>query len=307
VEDTYAKALVEFAHRNYSSSDSMLYRWAYQTFAYLGIQLVPAAVLVILFVKYGGIAGNLFASPPQAAVAAGEARRLFPRVGERMRWRLSIGFATVVLVLAAIVGTFHIGRVRARRADDLVERGFKVLARSPEEAASLFAASLALKPSFLEAHDGEGAALLAAGDATRAVDAYLEALKIDPRYFPSRIGLADSLARLDRDDDAISEYGKAQELSPQRWEPYYNGALLLLKKNKLAEAEASFKRTIELNPKVPDARIKLARLLITAKRWCEAVPHLEAYLSLASLAPDSKNAALVRDMIETGKKECSGR
>jgi len=305
VENSYANALVEIARRNYSPTESRVYRWLYEFFAYLAIQLLPAAVLVVLFTRYGGFGGSRLSALTSGPTTATEG---VPHNSSRIRtrWRRS---ATVAVSIAAFIpvalaGSIHIGKVRARRAEDLCMRGFKsLLAGSSAEATTLFAKAVALNPGFLEAYDGSGSALLAEGHPDRAMAAYLKALGINPGYFPSRFGLATSLESLGRGDEAIAEFEKAQALSPSRWEPYYNRALLLIKRKNVAEAEAGLKRAVELNPSIPDAQFQLAKLLIMSQRLCEAVPHLEAYLSLE---PTSRQAVLVRSTIEAGKKECSG-
>jgi Tfp pilus assembly protein PilF len=304
VENTYANALVEIAHRNYSPAQSRVYRWLYEFFAHLAIQLLPAAVLVVLFARYGGFGGKsalALTGDPGRSEGGRAVKRPGGTIGSRRL--LAIAGSLVAVIVVSIAGSIHIGKVRARRSEDFCMRGFRtLLAGSAQAASTLFAKAIELKPGFLEAYDGHGSALLAAGHPDQAVAAYREALKITPGYFSSRFGLANSLESLGRGDEAIAEFEKAQVLNPARWEPYYDRALLLLKMKRIVEAEAAFKRTVELNPTMPDARFQLAKLLITTNRICEAVPHLEAYLSLD---PASEHAPLVRSTLETGRKECT--
>src|SRR5262249_27235208 len=58
VENTYANVLAEVARRNYSPAEASIYTWLYRLFAHIGIQLLPAAVLGVLYVGQGGIGGG---------------------------------------------------------------------------------------------------------------------------------------------------------------------------------------------------------------------------------------------------------
>ena len=314
VENTYSNVLAEVARRNYSPLESSIYLWLYQLFAHIGIQLLPAAVLGFLVVRHGGIGGAVArlhapeTEPGLAPIDAPTDGGLKPEDALHAGRRSRAAFIAVVIGAVAIAGAglaMHFGKVRGRQAEAACMRGFKKLvAGSPDEAAVLFARALALRPAFIEALDGRGNALYAGRHLEGSAESYRDALRLDPEYFPSRLGLATTLDALGRTDEAIVEYEAASAADPGRWEPHFNRALALRKLNKAVEAEAGLRRAIEVNPSVAEVRLELAKLLITTGRLCEAVPHLEAFLRLQ---PESKHAELVRSSIATARGECGGK
>ncbi|MBI3448088.1 MAG: tetratricopeptide repeat protein [Acidobacteria bacterium] len=300
VENTYANALTAFAGRHYAPWESSIYRWAYELAAHLAIELLPAVVLVTLYARTGGFE-TLRAKAPEPGSPSDPPAPASPR---RRRWSAPVAAAGIALMVggAAMVG--HLAKVRARRAEAACVRGFQsLLAGRSAEAQKLFASSIAFAPSFLEAHDGDGAARLAMGDAAGAADSYRAALAIDPNYFASRMGLGSTLQALGRDSDALEQFDRARALSPLRWEPEFNRAPVLARLHRSAESEEALTDAVRLGPQIADVRFALAKLLIASGRWCEAIPHLEAFLKLA---PGSSHDKLVRDSIATGRKECGG-
>jgi len=305
IENTYANALVEVAKRNYSPWESEIYLWLYRCFDHFAVQLLPAVVLIVLFLRYGGLSGALQAlrSPsPRDTAPSLEGR---PRDSGRASGRVLVATASIVLVALAGVWMVQRGKIRRREAEALCMKGFSSLvAGSNAEALQRFSRSIALNPGFLEARDGEANALLALGRPADSEKAYRAALRIDPGYFPSMLGLGSALDALGRADEAIQEYGMAADSSPGRWEPRYNRAMILLRAKRPIEAEADLRRAVALAPDAAPPAFELAKILMTSGRLCEAVPHLERYIAMD---PGSKQADLVRKTILTGKRDCAGK
>lgn len=302
VEHTYAVRMEDVSTRNYTSTERAVYEWLYQSFDYFAVQVVPAVTLVLLFLRYGG----LFHKREQDSGAALlTAREPLPQHGPRGGRRRAVAAGIAVLTLAvALAGWHHLGKVRARQSEALCARGYRTLAAGAvDQAAAMFRESAALKPRFLEAHDGLGHALLSAREPGPAEAAFREALRLDPTYLPSMIGLANALLMAGRVDDAVQALTRARDAHSDRWEPQYNLAQALIQAGRTSDAEGELLRTVAMNPELPAARFELARLLIRTGRRCEALPHLEAYIEQE---PGSPHAELVRQTIDAARAGCSG-
>jgi len=334
VEHTYAVVLAEVARRNYTAFEAAVYRWLFENFAYLAVQLAPAATLLLLFLFYGGSAfararrpagtavdpsataeapgaaetpelmgPAVAAETPKAAESAGPAE---PPARPRVRiWVTRVALAVAAAASAAVfafAAWVHLEKVAARRSEDHCALGFKALqAGSTVEASRLFRRATALKPDLLEAQDGLGHSLLMAGEVAAAEAAFREALRIDGGYLPSLMGMANALLTLERTEEALAFYGRAAAMHGDRWEPEYNIGMALVRARRQREAEPHLAKAIELNPSMPDARLELAKIFMTTQRVCRALPHLEAF---AALEPASPHADLVRRTLDAARSEC---
>lgn len=302
VEHTYAVKLAEIAKRNYSPFEAKVYTWLYQSFVFLPIQLTPAAVLLILYARFGGLGRGLTGrsagrreTPLRPAHDAGRRRRLAVRAAVA---------AAVVLAPPAFGAWKHLEKVRFRQSEDLCYRGWKALdSGSTEESSRLLREAARRKPAFVEAHDGLGQARLKAGNFTEAEKAFRDALAVDPNYLESLVGLASALKSLGRREEAKETFRRASETHPERFEPRWGLAVMLLEERRVAEVEPLVARVIELNPGFPDPRITMADLMGVTGRPCEALPHMEAYLRLD---PGSARAAHVAKQVAGLRAFCAG-
>ena len=105
-----------------------------------------------------------------------------------------------------------------------------------------------------------GAALGANGMLPEAVEAFREAIRIDPENprFHSSLGLA--LAKLERLDEAVESFGRALRLDPGSAEAHQYLALVLERKGRVSEAIEHMSRAAMLKPESASIRKQLARL-----------------------------------------------
>jgi tetratricopeptide (TPR) repeat protein len=130
----------------------------------------------------------------------------------------------------------------------------------------------------------------------RAIEAFQEALRVDPDYARAWIGLADSYVLLpwmgptpDREayPQARAALARALILDPSSSEVHTTRGNLLVETDwQFAEAERAFRRAIELDPDNATAHQWLGELLVLYRRFDEAVAEMDR-----ALAIDPLNAA----------------
>lgn len=103
-----------------------------------------------------------------------------------------------------------------------------------------------------------GVALHQAGDILGAIEAYQDALKLDPDRIEPRSNLGAAFVRLGRYEDAIEQYRKGLALDMDSVTVRFNLALALYKGARIPEAEEEFRRVVEREPGNRNATLLLA-------------------------------------------------
>ena len=100
--------------------------------------------------------------------------------------------------------------------DALQARGEVLLSQDkPEAALSLFGRASDLRPDRVEPMVGRGLSLLDLGNAAAAEAAFQQAIKVNPRYGPGIMGLAEALRTQGKYDKAIEWYQRYLEVAPE--------------------------------------------------------------------------------------------
>ena len=152
---------------------------------------------------------------------------------------------------------------------------------------TLFRATLARSPRSWMAHHILAFNLaMAGGHGPEAISEYEQALRINPDYPDSHIGLGIELARLPgRQLEAIAQYEKALELNPGAAEAHNNmGLALEAVPGRESEAIAHYEKALSLRPEFAEAHANLANSLARVPgRMNEALAH---YREAERLDPD---------------------
>lgn len=99
--------------------------------------------------------------------------------------------------------------------DSLQARGESLLAQDkPEQALSAFGKASDLRPDRVEPMVGRGLSLLDLGNAAAAEAAFEQAIKVNPRYGPGIMGLAESLRTQGKYDKALEWYQRYLDVMP---------------------------------------------------------------------------------------------
>lgn len=123
-------------------------------------------------------------------------------------------------------------------------------------------------------------ALAAAGRIEEAVQADLDALKIDPSLVLAHVNLISLDAQLGRPDEAEQHFRSAVGLAPNRADAYYNYGVLLVRLDRHKEALEAFRRAVELDPSHADAQVNYGFLLEENGEIADAMKHYAAAVGI---------------------------
>jgi len=129
-------------------------------------------------------------------------------------------------------------------------------------------------------------ALLGAGDAAKAEQAFTAALAIDPKAAAAELGLAHALAKQEKLDAAAAHFKKAAELNASYRED-------LLELGSLYESAQQPEQAMSIYqqfPENPGAQERLGELLLKADRPADAIPCFQA--AVAKSPTEANRAAL---------------
>jgi tetratricopeptide (TPR) repeat protein len=118
-----------------------------------------------------------------------------------------------------------------------------------------------------------------------AVEAYRQALELDPNHAASHINLG--TLHYNRQDYSLAEryYRKAIEVDPRYALAYFDLGNVLDETGRLADAVRSYKQAIALAPTYADAHYNLALAYEKQKQPRKALPHWRSYVRLDASGP----------------------
>jgi len=116
-----------------------------------------------------------------------------------------------------------------------------------DEALEAYDEAIVLNPRYAEAWNNKGLALYHLGRHVEAIQAYNMAIELNPRLADSWGNKGDSLKALLKYDEAIQAYNKAIELDSQWAGPWVGKCLVLNNQRKADEADQACNKAIELD------------------------------------------------------------
>jgi tetratricopeptide (TPR) repeat protein len=141
----------------------------------------------------------------------------------------------------------------------------------------------------------QGNELLELGQYDKALDAYEQALRIDPANELAHIGKGNALLSLNKHLEALDAYEEAIRLNPANATAYIlRGDVLRGDLNRFSEALASYKQALRQAPNNPLAHLGKGQALFNLQRFDEA---LDAYNHVIQLEPDNVRAYIGRGEI----------
>lgn len=138
------------------------------------------------------------------------------------------------------------------------------------EAGEIAARGLKLAPRNGALWNLAAAAALRTGDATRAEQAWRQALIAEPRNALFHSNLAMLLAELSQLDEAEALCRRALAIEPRLAIAQFNLGVVLAKLGRDAEAEQAYRRVLELEPRHEQAGYNLGVLLARLRRYTDA-------------------------------------
>jgi len=127
------------------------------------------------------------------------------------------------------------------------------------------------------------------GEADRAEQAYVQALRIDPSFLPARFNLANLLNRSARNAEAEQILREGLVWAPEHGELHYSLGLLLAEKRRWEEAVASLAEAVRRMPERARVRLNYALTLQRLGRLDDAEEQLRAAYQI-----DDRDPAIVQ-------------
>jgi len=179
------------------------------------------------------------------------------------------------------------GSVQAQEGKDLLQKSKEALEKNKiKESITLAKQVIELKYNIPEAYISMGLAYYAFSEYDKAIDAYTEALKFDPKYKDAYYNRGVAYYWVSKNTLALEDFKKALEIDSKDARTYTALGVLYVK---LAEtenntkytklAQESYLKAIEVNAQYASSYYNLA-LLETEKHPKKALEHLNTYLTL---------------------------
>ena len=151
-----------------------------------------------------------------------------------------------------------------------------------DEALQAFADALALDPELPTAHVGRGKVLLARENLDGAIAAFERAVLSDTRHVEGHEMLARALAMDSRPVDASRALENGIRANPDALQLHLLSGRLLAQSGNYDRAARAFSRAIELEPRRLEPKIDLAALQVSAGKYDEAIESCRRFLETSA-------------------------
>jgi tetratricopeptide (TPR) repeat protein len=169
-----------------------------------------------------------------------------------------------------------------------------------DAAIDAFREAVRLQPGFFGARYNLAMALEAAGRPYEALQAYDEVLRINSGYVEALNNRGALLSSLGRAEEAVASYRRAVECRPRSASLHYNLANALSRCGQFEPAVAAYREALRLDGSVPEAYNNLATALDALGRSEEALQAIDQALALR---PDYSEARLNQSTIQQAIRE----
>jgi tetratricopeptide (TPR) repeat protein len=176
---------------------------------------------------------------------------------------VSLFVAVVIIVSGCAAPPVYYPPVPAERpeyysAKDYFDGGVRNYRKGEyREALEDFDKAIQLKPDYVEAYYYVGLTNERIGRLNDAERAYIDSIRYDNRYLPSREALGLLLYNRNMFKDAEMQLGVAKSLGSTMPQVFYTLGQINMKENECRKGMAYFKEALRLDPLYPEARIAL--------------------------------------------------
>jgi FOG: TPR repeat len=147
-----------------------------------------------------------------------------------------------------------------------------------------------------------GQSLAATGKLEEAINAFQNALKLNPSFSNAHRNLAFALVRTGRQQEALIHFGDAVRLEPENASMHNNYAIMLGRAGRTDEAIQEFETALRLAPDEASTHFNLANLLVKQHAQDQAMAHYSEALRLAEAAGETYFAESIRARMALYKK-----
>jgi tetratricopeptide (TPR) repeat protein len=149
-----------------------------------------------------------------------------------------------------------------------------------DQAIEAFAEALKLDPKVANAHNGMGLALHAKGKPDEAMEHYKEALKIDPGHASALVNIGVILQEKGQIDEAIRNYDAALRINARHAGAHYHYGNALFAKKELDRAIGQYQEAVNISPRYAAAHNALGNALHAKNQFDQAIPHYEQAIQI---------------------------
>ena len=172
-----------------------------------------------------------------------------------------------------------------------------------DEAIEILNVAIKIDPKFVPAYNQIGMILFEADKKNESVEAFKNAIAIDPENLNSRLGLAKTYSMITRNDLAVEQYLKAADLKKNDPEILFKIALEYWYHQNLEKYKEYYNKVLEIDSSHTQAHLNLISVYERLEEWKKAIREIEISRQLGKEKKDSS----VISIAERKKKLILGR
>ena len=172
-----------------------------------------------------------------------------------------------------------------------------------DEAIEILNVAIKIDPKFVPAYNQIGMILFEADKKNESVEAFKNAIAIDPENLNSRLGLAKTYSMITRNDLAVEQYLKAADLKKNDPEILFKIALEYWYHQNLEKSKEYYNKVLEIDSSHTQAHLNLISVYESLEEWKKAIREIEISRQLGKEKKDS----LVVSIAERKKNFILGR
>ncbi|MFL2947775.1 MAG: tetratricopeptide repeat protein [Nitrospinales bacterium] len=172
-----------------------------------------------------------------------------------------------------------------------------------DEAIEILNMAVKIDPKFVPAYNQIGLILFEADKKNESVEAFKNAIAIDPKNLNSRLGLGKTYSMITRNDLAVEQYLIAADLKKNDSEILFKIALEYWYHQNLEKSKEYYNKVLEIDSSHTQAHLNLISVYESLEEWKKAIREIEISRQLGKEKKDS----LVVSIAERKKKFILGR
>jgi tetratricopeptide (TPR) repeat protein len=178
---------------------------------------------------------------------------------------------------------------------------------NPSKALELQQELVAKYPNDERAHFLLGGGWLGQQQYEKAIEQYIAATKINPKFAPAYNSMGYAYRPLEKYDEAEVAFKKYIELIPNDPNPYDSYAELLMKTGRFAESIAQYKKALEVDPHFTNSSVGIATNLMYQGKHAEAAKMMDELYQRARDDGDRRFALFAKGVIfiDAGKTDAA--
>ena len=172
-----------------------------------------------------------------------------------------------------------------------------------DEAIEILNVAVKIDPKFVPAYNQMGLILFEADKKDESIEAFKNAIVIDPENLNSRLGLGKTYSMITRNDLAVEQYLKAADLKKNDPEILFKIALEYWYHQNLEKSKEYYNKVLEIDSNHIQTHLNLISVYESLEEWKKAIREIEVARQLGK----EKNDSSVVSIAERKKKFIIGR